>query len=96
MADGYGKYGRYEEDYPFSYWKNLVKKEGFSITNAKKIEQNAEIHPLILENIKQETTTAWKEWGVKNEFFKDMEELLDDAKKYGMYWSPLLVIISKQ
>lgn len=84
--------GRYEEDRPFSYWKNLVRGEGFTITTAKQIEQNAEIPPSVIEDIKRGTITTWREWGVQKQYIKDMKELLDSAKEQGMHWSPLLVI----
>lgn len=87
--------GKYEEYRPFSYWKDLVKREGFAITTSRKIKQQANIPSSVLENIVQDAITDMEEWGVQAQYIQDMKELLDDAREQGMRWSPLLVVIGK-
>lgn len=87
--------GKYEEYRPLSYWKDLVRKEGFEITTAKTIKPQTVIPPSILEDIKQDTIETLKEKGVKKEYTQDMKEILEDAKEQGMRWSPRLVVIGE-
>jgi len=87
--------GRFEDYQPISYWKKLIESCGFEIVVLKKVKQKTDIPPNVLEEIVQHTIKEWKKLSVKSEYVHKMNEFLEYAKKNGMSWSGLIVMIGE-
>lgn len=85
--------GKFEDYQPIYYWKKLIENCGFEIVVSKKIKQNTDIPPNVLEKIVQSTIEEWRKLSVESKYTNKMNEFLGYAKKNGMRWSDLIVII---
>jgi len=87
--------GKFEDYQPISYWKRLIQSCGFKIVVLKKIKQNMDVPPAVLEQIVQSTIEEWKKLSVESKYINKMKEFLEYAKKNGMKWSDLVLIIGE-
>lgn len=87
--------GKFEDYQPISYWEKLIENCGFRIVVSKKIKQNTDIPPDVLEKIVQSTIEEWRKLSVESKYINKMNEFLGYAKKSGMRWSDLIVIIGE-
>lgn len=85
--------GRFEDYQPISYWKKLIESCGFEIVVLKKIKQNTDIPPNVLEEIAQSTIEEWRKLSVESKYINEIYEFLEYVKKNGMRWSDLIVMI---
>jgi len=87
--------GRFEDYQPISYWKELIESCGFEIVVSKRIRQDMDIPPSVLEETMQSIMDEWRKLSVESIYVKKMSEFLEYAKKKGMRWSDLIVIIGE-
>ncbi len=87
--------GKFEDYRDISYWKELIENCGFKIVVLKKIKQNMVIPSKVLEEIVQTTIKEWEKMSVESRYIKELNEFLEYAKKNGMKWSDLIVIIGE-
>jgi len=87
--------GRFEEYKPASYWTGLVEGCGFKITVLKKIKQNKALSPSELKEIVDHAIKEWVKLSVEDKYIDGMRSFLSYAKKNGMKWSDLTVIIGE-
>ncbi|MEM2941559.1 MAG: hypothetical protein QW304_08450 [Thermoproteota archaeon] len=87
--------GKFEDYQPASYWKRLVEDCGFRVIVLKKVKQTTNIIPRVLEEIVQSTIEEWRKMSVKEKYVREMNKFLEYAKKNGMRWSDLIVIIGE-
>ena len=87
--------GRFEDYQPIPYWKRLIESCGFKIVALKKIKQNMDIPPTVLEEIVQSTIEEWRKLSVESKYINKRKEFLEYAKKNGMKWSDLILIVGE-
>lgn len=87
--------GRFEDYQPISYWKKLIESCGFEIVVLKRIKQNRDIPPTVLEKTVKSTIEKWRKLSVESKYVNEMNEFWEYAKKYGMRWSDLILMIGE-
>lgn len=87
--------GKFEDYQPISYWKKLIENCGFETVVSKKIKQNTDIPSNVLEKMVQSTIEEWRKLSVESKHVNEINEFLGYAKKNGMRWSDLIVIIGE-
>jgi len=87
--------GRFEDYQPISYWKELIESCGFEIVVLKRIRQNRDIPLGVLEETVHCIIDEWRKLSVESKYVNEMSEFLKYAKRNGMRWSDLIVMIGE-
>ncbi len=86
----------YFEDYkPLEYWVRLLKENGFKITCAKTVKWTTPIPYQVFKEITAEATTLFRQLGVSEEYVKELENLLEEAKRGRIKWSDIIVVVGE-
>ncbi len=87
--------GRFEDYRPVSYWKKLIERCGFEITVLKRVRQDRDISHEVLEEEIRRIIDEWRKLSVGSKYVNEMDEFLEYAKRNGMRWSDLIVMIGE-
>jgi len=87
--------GRFEDYQPVSYWKELIESCGFEIVVSKRVRQDRDIPLSVLEETMQSVMDKWRKLSVESKYVKEMSAFLEYAKKKGMRWSDIILIIGE-
>lgn len=84
------------EDYnPCEYWKALLETNGFTLVVSTTLEYKEEVPLEVIEDAAATSLEIFKEKGVPEKYGDEMRNLLECARKEGMKWSDIAVVIGK-
>ena len=87
--------GGFEDYMPVEYWRRLLEETGFTVLQAKRVEWRACIPYEVFRGIVEDTAAAWARLGVPGEYIRGLWSLLDRARREGIKWSDIYVILAE-
>jgi len=87
--------GAFEDYRPLSYWETLIQANQWNVLFSKTIEHKENIPSEVIERIVHSTIGTWREHSVPEECSEKMRNFSEYAKKKGMKWSDVAVVIGE-